>query len=242
MNAETALQREAEAFSARLAATLNGVLGTVNAVRVTVVDGRVSVRPADPDGIPLLAEVDEEIFLRLKFRFSCSWDGHRKYLAVRDSEFHVLSEWDDDPLFRYEFVKEPQGDIPVAHLQVHAHRDAIAYAMGYPGSGSRRARRRLKGTDKVPHLSSLHFPLGGARFRPALEDVLQMLIEEFGVQASEGWRTVVEDGREEWRLLQLKSAVRDDLETAASVLRDNGYEVRPQEIVPAGRGHGLRRY
>ena len=242
MKTDDALTDEASSFSARLAETLEGVLGAAHEVRVTVVDGRVSVRPADLDGIPLQAEVDEEVFLRLKFKFSCTWDGHRKFLAVQDSEFHVLSEWDDDPLFRYEFVKEPTGDIPVAHVQIHAHRDATAYAMGYPGSGSRRARRRLKGSDKIPHLSNLHFPLGGARFRPALEDILEMLIEEFGVQATEGWRRVVGDGREDWRILQLKSAVRDDLESAAQVLRDNGYDVRFEGSTRPGRGQGLRKY
>ena len=154
------LEREAKAFAASLASTLEGVLGETHEVHATVLDGRLSVRPAAPDGVPLLAEIDGEAFLRLKFTYSCTWDGHGKFLAVQDSEIHVLSAWDDDPLFRYEFLKETRGGIPAAHLQVHAHRDAIAYAMGYPGSGSRRAKRRLKAFDEVPHLSALHFPLG----------------------------------------------------------------------------------
>lgn len=113
--------------------------------------------------------------------------------------------------------------------------------MGYPGSGSRRARRRSV-ADAVPHLSALHFPLGGARFRPAIEDVLQMVIEEFGVDHAAGWRGVLERAREDWRVLQLKSAVRDDLESAAEVLRDHGYSVQRSDGEVPQRGKPLRRY
>lgn len=239
---DDALEREANAFAASLSSTLEGALGQSHEVRATVLDGRLSVRPAAPDGVSLRAEVDGETFMRLKFKYSCTWDGHGKYLAVQDSEVHILSAWDDDPLFRYEFLKEPRGGIPAAHLQVHAHRDAIAYAMGYPGSGSRRAKRRLKSHGAVPHLSALHFPLGGPRFRPSIEDVLQMLIEEFGVQGEPDWREVLDRGRATWRAMQLRSAVRDDLEIAADVLRGHGYSVtRARDDVPT-RGKALTRY
>lgn len=231
---DSALEAEARSFAADLAATLEGALGSAHEVSVTVLEGRISVRPADPAGVPLAADSDGETFMRLNFRYSRTWDGHGQFLAVQDSEVHVLSAWDADPLFRYEFVKRPDGGIPAAHLQIHAHRDAIAYAMGYPGSGSRRARRRLKTADAVPHLSALHFPLGGTRFRPSIEDVLQMLIEEFGVRASHQWRVALQAGRARWRKLQLQSAVRDDLEVAADVLRLHGYRVdRERSDLPA---------
>lgn len=106
---EDALEAEAEAFAERLAAMLEGALGVAHPVRLTAVDNRLSVRSDDPEGIPLFAEPDGQPFMRLKFKYSCAWDGFGKYLAVHDSEFHVLSAWDNDPLFRYEFVRDVQG-------------------------------------------------------------------------------------------------------------------------------------
>jgi hypothetical protein len=37
-------------------------------------------------------------------------------------------------------------------------------------------------------MSDLHFPVGGSRFRPSLEDVLDMLVRELGVDHEPGWR------------------------------------------------------
>lgn len=91
------------------------------------------------------------------------------------------------PLFRYEFVKPPLGGISTAPLQVHAHRDAVTHAMSHVGRRSARAGRRGKHRS-IGRMEFLHFPLGGARFRASLEDVLQMLVEEFGVDAVDQWQ------------------------------------------------------
>ncbi|MGW2844272.1 hypothetical protein [Streptomyces sp. NPDC001274] len=134
---------------------------------------------------------------------------------------HVFYEGVPDPLLRYEYLrssKEPPG----AHLQVHAHRDEMAYLLrlaerGRPKQGMRK--------NKLPRLSEMHLPVGGHRMRPSLEDVLLFLQREFAFDTVDGWKTVIEDHLMNWRVMQLKAAVRDAPDTAARVLRALGYSV-----------------
>ncbi|MGL4743230.1 MAG: hypothetical protein ACRCXL_02400 [Dermatophilaceae bacterium] len=145
-------------------------------------------------------------------------------MAISRSEFHVLACGDREALFRYEYLRSGTAKgLPGAHLQIHGHRDALTYAMTRAGQRSRRARRRSK--TQAPDMSELHFPVGGARFRPPLEDVLHMVVEEFGVDAADEWQQHLADGRESWRRLQTKACVRDAPGEAAEVLRDLGYVV-----------------
>ncbi|WP_454050332.1 hypothetical protein [Cellulomonas sp. Marseille-Q8402] len=83
-------------------------------------------------------------------------------------------------------------------------------------------------------MSTLHFPLGGHRFRPAFEDVLEMLVREFGLDTRDGWEDAVRTGRERWRGTQLRAAVRDDPASAAAALGDLGYAVTAPAAAPPG--------
>jgi hypothetical protein len=55
--------------------------------------------------------------------------------------------------------------------------------MSRAGRDSRRGRA-LANNHSVPAMRELHFPVGGPRFRPCLEDVLEMLVVELGVDCS----------------------------------------------------------
>jgi len=80
-------------------------------------------------------------------------------------------------------------------------------------------------------MSALHIPVGGARFRPCLEDVVQLLAEDFRFDMLPTWRAAVNPGREEWRRKQVRAAVRDWQEEAAETLRKLGYSVTaPEEV------------
>jgi hypothetical protein len=77
-----------------------------------------------------------------------------------------------------------------------------------------------------PHdMSSLHFPVGGVRFRPCLEDVLAFLVREFGIDHQPQWETAIRDGREKWRRMQFGATIRDLQDEAADVLIKHGWTV-----------------
>lgn len=179
------------------------------------------------EGIPL--DIDGKPMLRLTASYRCSWDHARRYLAVEGATIIVLAIGGrSEPLFRYEFVRQPTGSVPTAHLHVHSHRDALTYLMSKCGSSSRRGKDRVKATapgGDVPRISELHFPVGGSRFRPCLEDVLEMLLDEFGADRAAGAAEALAQGRASWRRGQIGACVRDSPATAAATLRELGYTV-----------------
>lgn len=144
-------------------------------------------------------------------------------MATDAADFHVHYANVTEPLIRFEYVrrsKEPPG----AHIQVHAHRDEMAYLLRLADAGRPQAGMKR---DRIPRLSEMHLPVGGHRLRPSLEDVLLFLVREFAIDTQPGWRKVIEQQQREYRLLQMRTAVRDAPEDAAEVLRELGYEVTP---------------
>ncbi|WP_147261939.1 hypothetical protein [Blastococcus sp. TF02A-26] len=145
-------------------------------------------------------------------------DRSGTYLKTVRSDFAVKSTLDRTPLIRLDY-RADMGRAPSSHWQVHAERGAFSHLL---------ARANAVDSSRVgkPHdLSSLHIPVGGERFRPCLEDLLQFLVQECGVDRRAGWLDVIERGRELWRHRQLRATVRDAQEETAQVLRDLGWAV-----------------
>jgi hypothetical protein len=155
----------------------------------------------------------------------CTLDGYRRYLTVDESKIGLeLPGTRAEPLIRFEYTRSANRGIPAAHVQVHAHRDEIVHL------ASLRSRRRAKDRadrGEVTRLSELHIPLGGHRFRPCVEDVLEFAAEELGIDAVETWRDAVKAGRESWRRKQTATVVRDCPEEAVRTLVDLGYQIEP---------------
>lgn len=178
------LGEQAQAFADRLTNSVHAVAAecksfTSKAIHTGDGPERFGVLQEPDTGVPLT--VDGATLLTLKVKYFCTWDGHEQFLAVERSDVKVFAGdvATGEPLFRYEYVRKPGRDHPGAHIQVHAHRDAIAHVMGNVGRSTTRARRRAH-EDDPPRMSDLHFPVGGPRFRPCLEDVLEMLVCELG--------------------------------------------------------------
>jgi hypothetical protein len=76
------------------------------------------------------------------------------------------------------------------------------------------------GKPNTRELSRLHLPVGGRRFRPTLEDVIEFLVIEKLAEPRAGWRDVLDQRRREWERIQLKAAIRADLSAASEVLRE----------------------
>jgi hypothetical protein len=219
------LRDVAEDFAAQLADTVSRFLGReCNFTSTATPNGRFTVAD-DGGGIPL--HIDGAPVLVLSVDIRCHWDSRETYLAVEQSFVKVFAgSQAGEPLFRYEFLRDPSNeDIPCAHLQIGAHRDEFTHALGYGGATRRSKKRADIPPGKAPKIADVHFPLGGPRFRPCLEDILVMVREEFGIDTAAGWRDVVNEGRRRWRLIQLAAAVRDCPEEAARVLRDLDYVV-----------------
>jgi hypothetical protein len=65
---------------------------------------------------------------------------------------------------------------------------------------------------------ALHLPVGGKRFRPCLEDLVEMLIVEELTVGRPGWQEAIEEHRSRFRRIQLMAAVRDDPEATREEL------------------------
>lgn len=233
------LAQQAEQFANELTETTRAVVGEecppFLAVALEEADAfRVRQEPAS--GI-LLSDKHGNPILRLSVDYKCIYDGHKHYMAIAESQIRVFVEPDGrEPLFRYEFGRSHTGNIPGAHIQFHGSHPELEKVMEECGESTERAKARKRGRKKV-RLDSLHFPVGGPRFRPALEDVLEMLIEEFGVKpvgSVRAARRALADARENWRRKQVATVVRDAPSDAADALEELGYSVsapkRPPKI------------
>lgn len=92
---------------------------------------------------------------------------------------------------------------------------------------SKRADKRRAGLPDGASVrpSLLHLPLGGPQFRPALEDVLEMLVVEFAIDRSPEWRASLREGCSLWRDTQLRAAVADNQEVAVDALAELRFSV-----------------
>ena len=134
------------------------------------------------------------------------------WLAVEHSSITLTATVDRTPVFRFEYLRQPDT-VPSAHLQLHAHRGALSQLLAHAGH------------PKAHDMSALHIPLGGSRFRPCLEDVVQFLAEELKVDMLPTWKRAVQEGRRSWREKQVRATVRDWQAIAAEALRDLGFRV-----------------
>lgn len=240
------LQEQAADFAARLTSTVRYVSGPdCDAFGATTVPEAsvFRVRQEPSTGIVLFDENGP--LLRLTAEYFCTWDGHEEFLAVDNSKVAVYVAKDGrEPLFRYEFERLAYPKIPSAHIQFHGTHPELERVMRDCGESTPRARWRKNAKAKSA-LSALHFPVGGPRFRPVLEDVLQMLIEELGIQPHGGSPrdayNHLADAREQWRRLQVATCVRDAPSEAVEVLRKLGYHVSPPAAgVKPGKPDKLR--
>lgn len=238
----SSLEAQATEFAQRLTKTVHAVAPQCDPFTARNIEGtpRVSVRQNPAIGIPLT--VGGSPFLNLKVDYRCCLDGEGDFLAVETSKIEVIPMAGTGPIFRYEYDRN-STKVPAAHMHVHAHRDAFTFLMAKAGSSTRRARLRAD-ANAVPSLQSIHFPLGGHRFRPCVEDILETLIEEFGVDKQEGTLAALEAGRAAWRRTQTRSVVRDDPDSAIAVLRSLGYEVgwKLEQEPPPVRWDRLRQH
>ena len=188
------------------------------------------------DGFSLFT--NKEPNFHIEAQWTCRYDAYGQWLRVERSGFKVFNGIEDKrPIFRYEYDSANGQNLPSAHIHFHGDHpdmnqhgafDNLSGAFEDCGDGSPRSKRRQKGKKKK--LSDLHFPVGGSRFRPILEDVLLMLIEEYGINPEKDRKETIkllEENVEKWRTIQAQTIVRDVPSIVVNTLKEMGYTITP---------------
>lgn len=172
---------------------------------------RYQVQTATKNGQIVLAKGDQPL-AHLRVMFQCTADVAGEYLAIERSDFGLYSIDGRLPVFRLDYRRD-MHTVPACHWNVHAE------------SGPATRLLTLGNPDHPGAFSKLHFPVGGPRMRPCLEDFLGLLLHEFGVDRLPEADTVLCEGRERWRRRQIGTSVRDAPDEAVRVLEHMGYAV-----------------
>lgn len=218
------LRTQAFGFARDTSELLNGTVTDGIRVRAVIADdgakgwmGYQIHGAADLPGelIPLSLGSAANCYLHIIYTLTLDEAG--EYLQATKSSYGVYvgsqSLDEADLLVRYDYEREPTHDYPDAHMQVKGESSAVAYL-----------NERL---DQSKTLERLHFPVGGRRYRPALEDIVEFLIAEGYVAHRDDWRDTIGYHRTTFHRRQLRAAIRQDPATAAQGLSDLGYEVQP---------------
>lgn len=228
------LQAQAQQFARSLSDLASAFVGHAHPFVATTLGERIVIQ----SDAPISIATTRRTLFSVTSRYRCTYDSAGQYLVVEDSEIKVFGgcQGKGDPLFRVEYVRDQASHLPCAHLHMHAHRDQLSVAMAVAGTDGAERRTPKPGDDYMrgTRISELHFPVGGHRFRPGLEDVLQWMVTEFGASTGPTWPTVLSDRRVSYRRQQTAAAVRDCPSEAVRVLREMGYAVADPEGGPCG--------
>lgn len=146
--------------------------------------------------------------LWLGFSMRLGADAENRYLMVRSSVMYVATQPEGiEPLFHIDYERDKPDGYPESHVQINASSDDWETIRTTSGEA--------KG------LSRLHFPAGGRRYRPTLEDLITFLVEEKLVRSRDRWREVVDTSAKVYAEKQLRAAVRNDPLTAIAALKDH---------------------
>lgn len=159
-------------------------------------DGRalVGVIGLDGDlsstGIPLTIAGQHRLDHKVTYR--CVMHRARSVLTVETSEFALHLPSNRSPVVRLDYVRDRSW--APSHVQLHAESSAIGHIRAHAGERAETWR--------------LHLPTGTRRFRPALEDVIEFTIVEFGVDCHDGYAEIIATSRDQWETVQLEAAIR----------------------------------
>lgn len=138
----------------------------------------------------------------LQVTYDLVLDATGTYLTVETSFFGIYADAEaQKTLCHFDYERDKKDGYPESHVQVAGESEALAILR--PGRP----------------LSKLHFPVGGRRFRPCLEDVIDFLVVEELTTAKSGYQDELEREREQFRKIQLRAAIAKYPEIAREMLR-----------------------
>src|SRR5665811_2281160 len=81
-------------------------------------------------------------------------------------------------------------------------------------------KRSDSASDRERTLAKLHLPVGGRRFRPTMEDIIEFVVSERLVVPRPGWEAAVHESRANFQEKQLRAAIRRNPDTAKQAMQD----------------------
>lgn len=195
------LLRRCRAFSDEVTATLRRTVCPSASIEDEIVGDRIRLAPpkaASGAAGPLPLTIAGEHLVDLHLDWWLTWDHRQQFLSVYESKFSLSFVRDNEPLVRVEY--EQNRDYAPAHIQVHGENGSLGWILSHHVSR------------RPPRLWRMHLPVGDRRFRPCLEDLVEMAVRDLNVDAQAGWMSVVASGRARWKAMQTKAAVRDLLQ------------------------------
>lgn len=210
------LARKAFEFAQELQCTLNAtvcrdvrlkaVQRPFDSVPVfTVGSGLSRQNLTQPTGFPVRID-NKKPRLWMNLSYQVHLDHEARYLTVHKSYCGIFSDEElQTCLCHFDYERE-KDKYTSAHVQVHGHSPALE-ALNPPGK------------EKRP-LEKLHFPVGGRRFRPSLEDIIEFLVCEDLAEGRPGWQRVVDEGRDRFQRNQLRAAMRRNTAVVEEFMRE----------------------
>ena len=177
-------------------------------------------------GVALVRSHDdpEHPSLFLRARYIVEMDPTDGHLRVATS---MVGLWADvtggrkrpRPIVRVEYDRRQSGrGRSAAHVHLHANSPELAWMYGSAGR-------------PAPDLHALHFPVGGRRFRPTLEEFLLFLDREnLFNDWKEGWKPRLIRSLEAWERRQARATARQFPDEAIGALEALGYGVTPPSV------------
>jgi hypothetical protein len=158
---------------------------------------------------------DVPLWLTVHMRTSLDPEGH---LVTQESTYTFSKGHEPVELLHYDYERDKLG-YPDAHVQVvggSSDWDDVLVASGRPRGG----------------LGKLHLTVGGRRYRPSVEDVIDMLIAEKFLNPKPGTRERLDASRDAFQRRQLRAAIRRDPDAAVLELRAAGYRIaEPDQVL-----------
>jgi hypothetical protein len=168
----------------------------------------IGKRDLRPEPIPVTVGRKKPPSAFLFVAYVLEMDAEGKYLTVNQSQIGLYATREPRSMvFHYDYNRMPANEYPSAHFQVAGKSASLSTVV----SGRSAASKSLR---------DLHFPLGGRRFRPTVEDVVEFLIVEELADAKPGWELAVEERLEAWKEIQIRAAVRRNPDWAREALRE----------------------
>ncbi|WP_406168356.1 hypothetical protein [Streptomyces sp. NBC_00996] len=228
------LRNLANAFADQIEKTLNRTITNNAKIKAVVPDGSDGSLIPVGQGLTKLSLVATLIPLHLRNEMPTAWldlifkmcmDDQGEYLMVRSSYIAIAADQAGaTQLCHFDYERDKGDGYPEAHLQIHGPTSAALTKIC-------NAAPREDDT-----LAKLHFPVGGRRFRPCLEDVIEFLITERLAKGHPNWEKVVEEGREGFQAVQLRAAMRKRPEVVEAYLSKHGENLGWQRVPPPRSG------